>query len=330
MSGITLGWDIGDNSPETIYEVRGTTENFNLSVTTYVPFSSLFTDNHVSLSGLLTATTYYFDVAARNGENHVTARIQAVPAGHTLAGPNGAPAGSVGGTSDPLLGALIAGTLPDGRAVEMGIPAGAFPTATAIAISTSATNSCSYLVAGKPIEVAVYSQGGAQPLAPISLTLYYNSAESAAAIDANRQKMVLARYNPRTTDCLPLETTIDTGRRSITATLNHFEMDGYNSAIYQLVVRTASTTLGNVLVYPNPFYTNHGDGFVTLANVPAGAKVRIYSLSAEKVWEGTAGTTGIIIWKGVNKSGELVASGIYLAVIDSSAGKKTLKLAVER
>jgi hypothetical protein len=38
----------------------------------------------------------------------------------------------------------------------------------------------------------------------------------------------------------------------------------------------------------------------------------------------------MVIWKGVNKSGYLVASGVYLAVIDSSEGKKILKLAVER
>ena len=60
------------------------------------------------------------------------------------------------------------------------------------------------------------------------------------------------------------------------------------------------------------------------------AKVRVYTLSGDKVWEGSAGTTGVVIWRGANKSGNLVASGVYLAVIDSSAGKKVLKIAVER
>jgi len=323
MSGITLGWETADNSSTTIYEVRGTTENFNLSITTYVPFAALYTKNFVQLTGLLTATTYYFDVAARNGEGATTARIQAVPSTCTLAGPDNAPAGSVGGTSDPSLDTIISGTLPNGRRVSMAIPAGAFPTATAIAISSSTTNSCSYLVGGNPLEVSIYSQNGAQPQVPVSLTLYYDSAESNAAIDANRNRMVIARYNPVSGQCLPLETLIDTGPRSITATLNHF-------SVFQLIVRTASANLSNVLVYPNPYYTNRGNGFVTIANIPASAKVRIYTLSGEKVWEGTAGSTGILIWKGLNKSGELIASGIYLAVIDSSAGKKVVKLAVER
>ena len=323
MSGVTLGWDTADNSSTTIYEVRGTTENFSLSVTTYVPFAALYTQNYVQLTGLLTATTYYFDVAARNGEGKVTARIQAVPAAFTLAGPQNAPAGSVGGTSDPSVATTLAGTLPDGRRVSMYIPAGAFPAATAIAISSSNLNPCSYLVGGNPITVSIYSQDGAQPQVPVNLTLYYNSAESNAAIDTNRTRMVMARYNPVSGQCLPLETRIDTGPRSITATLNHF-------SLFQLIIRNASAGLADVLVYPNPFYSNRGNGFVTIANIPAAAKVRVYTLSGEKVWEGTAGTTGIIIWKGVNKSGELIASGIYLAVIDSSAGKKVVKIAVER
>jgi hypothetical protein len=329
MSGVLLGWDTAGNSSTTIYEVRGTTENFTLSVTTYVPFAALYATNYVQLNGLLTATTYYFDVAARNGDGKITSRIQAYydgvddPGIYTLAGPSGSPSGSVGGSSAGNLPTTIAGTLPDGRRVSLAIPGGAFAGDIAIAISSSATNPCSYLVGGRPIEVAIYSQDGAQPQSPVSLTLYYNSAESNAAIDANRNRMVLARYNPLSGQCLPLETVIDPGPRTITATLNHF-------SVFQLIVRTAPSALSDVLVYPNPFYTNRGNGFVTIANIPAGSKVRIYTLSGEKVWDGSAASTGLIIWKGVNKSGELIASGIYLAVIDSSAGKKVVKIAVER
>ncbi len=323
MSGVSLGWDTNGNSSTTIFEVRGSTDNFATSITTYVPFTAAYMGDSFSLSGLLTATTYYFDVAARNGEGMTTARIRAVPDALTLAGPAGAPSGSVGGTSDPSETVTISGTLPTGRAVSMAIPAGSFPSATSIAISSSSQNPCSYLVGGNPITVEVFSGGAAQPQVPVTLTLNYTGAESAAAIDTNRLRMVLARYNPLSGQCLPLETVIDPGTRTIKATLNHF-------SLFQLMVRAASSNLSDVTVYPNPFYTNRGQGFVTIANMPASAKVRIYTLSGEKVWEGTAGTTGILIWKGVNKSGYLVASGIYMAVIDSSAGKKVLKLAVER
>ncbi|OGS05619.1 MAG: hypothetical protein A3J70_00100 [Elusimicrobia bacterium RIFCSPHIGHO2_02_FULL_61_10] len=96
------------------------------------------------------------------------------------------------------------------------------------------------------------------------------------------------------------------------------------------MVRVAASNLNNILIYPNPFYANRGQGFVTIDKIPASSKVRIYTLSGDKVWEATAGSTGVVIWKGVNKSGYLVASGIYLVVVDASSGKKVLKLAVER
>jgi len=214
--------------------------------------------------------------------------------------------------------------------VAMSIPAPTFAAATAIAISTSAQNPCSYTVGGTPIEVAVYSMNSAQPQAPVTLTLGYNALESNTAIDTNRQNLVLARYNPVSGVCLPLETVINTGLRTITATLNYFAMTGYNSSIFQLMLKTAPTDLSNVVVYPNPFYVNRGQGFVTINNIPASSSVRIYTLSGVKVWEGKAATTGLLVWKGQNKDGFVVASGIYLAVIDSSAGKKVLKLAVER
>jgi len=323
MSGIWLNWDTEDNSAETIYEVRGSTnDNLSAPVVTHVPFSTLFTDNYTFVNGLLTSTSYYFDVAARNGEGGVTARKRAQPA-FTLPGPSGAPSGSIGGTSDPSKAVTIAGTLPNNRDVKIYVPAGSFAAATSIAISSSIQNHCSYLPGGTPVEVAIFSGNNAQPQEPITLTLEYSPTEANGGITANAASVILARYNPDTDQCLPLETTVNIGERTITATLNHF-------SLFQLMVRTAASNLKNVLIYPNPFYANRGQGFVTIDRIPANSKVRIYTLSGEKVWEATAGSTGVIIWKGTNKSGYLVASGIYLAVIESGSGKKVFKIAVER
>ncbi len=323
MSGIHLTWDPVDNSTGTIYELRSSTsELFADPVTTHIPFAYYYKDTSALVTGLLTATSYYFDVAARNGESVTTARKRAVVA-YTTAGPSGAPSGSVGGTSDPAKSATISGTLPDNRAVSLSVPAGAFPAATAIAISSSVKNPCGYQPGGQSVAVEVFSQNGAQPMEPVTLTLWFNSDPGKNTIISDQAKLVLARYNPDSGQCLPLETEVNVGARTITATLNHF-------SLFQLIMRTAASGLSNVLVYPNPFYPNRGQGFVTIDRIPANSKVRIYTLSGDKVWDTTAGSTGVVIWKGVNKSGNLVASGIYLAVIDSSAGKKVLKIAVER
>jgi hypothetical protein len=175
------------------------------------------------------------------------------------------------------------------------------------------------------VEVAIYSENNAPPQQPVKFDINYDSQHNCQGLpDTDTlNNLVLARYNPLTKQCLPLETAIDSGNTDITATLNYF-------GVFALIYKTAAADLGHVAVYPNPFYTNRGYGFVTFNNLPASSKVRIYTLSGNKVWEGTTTTTGIIIWKGVNKSGQLVASGIYLAVIDSSVGKKVMKLAVER
>ncbi len=322
MSGVTISWDQGDNPLGTYYQVRGSTDNF-ITVSTYVAFSDFYTDDELTINGLLTDTTYYFDVAAINGESLETAKVQCVPDALTLAGPNSAPQGSIAGTSDPSKTTIIDGELPNGRYVKMSIPSLSFPAATAIAVSSSVTNSCGYLIDGKPLEVAIFSEGNAQPEVPITLTLDYTGAEALDKITANETKLVLARYNPVSGQCLPLKTTINVGLRTITAKLNHF-------SIFQLMLKTAATNLNNISVYPNPFYPNRGQGYITIDNIPANSKIRIYTLSGIKVWAGTATSTGLAIWDGTNKYGELVASGVYLCVIDSSAGNKIIKLAVER
>ena len=343
MSGIVLGWDTVDNSTETIYELRSSTSDvFADPIVKHIYFSQLYTDNYALASGLQTATTYYFDIAACNGEGvalnctgvGVTARKRSA-AVSTLPGPGGAPSGSVGGTSDPTKTVSIDGHLPNNRRVIMTLPAGSFPAPTAIAISSSTTNSCGYLPGGTPVEVAIYSENQSQPQEPITLTFSFgtnsifgagtgpDASATQNAIIADASKLVLARYNPDSGQCLPLETKVNIGDRTITATLNHF-------SLFQLMTRTAASNLNNVLIYPNPFYTNRGQGFVTIDKIPAGSKVRIYTLSGDKVWEATAGSTGVIIWRATNKSGNLVASGIYLVVIDSSSGKKVFKVAVER
>ncbi|MBU2572775.1 MAG: fibronectin type III domain-containing protein [Elusimicrobia bacterium] len=338
MSGVTLVWMQGDNPPNTIYEIRGSTGNLvsgPFMTPTPLPFSRYYTSDTYEVSGLLTSTTYYFDVAARNGANVVTGRTQCVPAAYTLPGPDGAPSGAVGGTSDPSRDVTIEGTLLNNRFVSLTVPAGAFASQTAIAISSwstspAITDPCGYQIGSPlhPLEVAIYSEGGAQPQVPITLKLYYDGespgeTHEATRIGLDKDKLVLARYNPATTACLPLETRIDTGLRTITATLDHF-------SVFQLTKKTAASNLSAVRVFPNPLYLNRGPNLLTIDNIPAHAKVRIYTLSGDKVWEGAASSTGEIHWRGVNSSGISVGSGIYLAVVDSSAGKKVVKIAVER
>jgi len=326
MSGVSMAWNTGDNPGDTIYEVRGSTIAADLNSATPVAlWTRAVAGGGIEITGLLTATTYYADVAAyvqtSNHENR-TARTLSIPAVYTLAGPGGAPSGAMGGTSDPNRDVTITGLLPNDRTASITIPAGAFATRTAIAISSSVTNSCKQ-GAIPVVEVAIFTDNDAQPQVPVTLVLNYNNTEAQAGITNNSPKLVLARYNPVSGECLPLETKVDPGNRTITAKLNHF-------SLFQLVIRAIATDLSGVRVYPNPFYANRGQGFITINNVPASTDVVIYTLSGDKVWEGTAGSSGMLTWDGTNNAGVRVASGIYLAALDSSGGKKVVKIAIER
>jgi hypothetical protein len=332
MSGITLTWSGGRNPDPTYYEVRGSTNNF-VTISTYAAFSQLFSGSTITVSGLLTSTTYQFDVAAINGEGVITARTMVVPAVFTLAGPTGTPSGAVGGTGVPGVDSVIAGVLPNGHTVSMAIPSTAFETETAVAISSHSLGIIPY--SGNPcgvntgvipvLAVDIYSENGAQPDEPVTFTIGYGNMTSAqiASINQNISKLVWARYNPVNGQCLPLETTVATGPRTITSLINHF-------SIFQLIIKEPASNLSGVLIYPNPFYPNRGQGFVTFNNLPAAAKVRIYTLSGSKVWEGTATNSGVLTWRGVNESGNPVGSGVYFVSVKSTGGDKIFKLAVER
>ncbi len=323
FSGVTLSWSADGNAPNTAYQVRGTTyTDFDHDFVVYKAFGRLYYDTSLSINGLMTDTDYLFDVEALNGDGVPSGTSSVSPSPvRTDPGPENEAPGSIGGTSDPSKDVVISGTLPNGRIISLSVPAGAFPEAIGLSIASSAVNSCGQTIA--TVALKLYSEHRTQPEMPITLSFNYTLAESLAGIQANAPRIVLARFNPDNGDCLPLETTLDTGNRLVTATLNHF-------SDFQLIVKAAVSDLKSMRVYPNPFYTNRGNGYVTIDPVPANSKIRIYTLSGEKVWEGAAGTTGVIIWKGVNKSGEQVASGIYLAVIDSASGKKVTKIAVER
>jgi len=344
MSGVNLAWDTGANPPNTAYEIRYSTYP---DLTQSIPvknFSDRYLANTIFINGLMTATSYYFDVAAENNANTpiTTARIQCVPAVFTKEGPSGAPSGSLAGTSLSGSAVTIAGILPNGRNVSLFVPAGSFTAPTPIAISSSNTNYCGGQNPGALplVEVAIYFQNiaNAKLQVPATLKLSYTSMES-TPINTYLKNLVLARYTGAANDCLPLETQIapcgppdEFSHYCITAKLNQFSTANLdsNSAVFQLVLNQPMTSLSNVRAYPNPFYTNRGNGFVTIDRLPASAKVRIYTLSGDKVWEGTATTAGVLTWGAVNKSGVLVGSGIYLAAIDSTVGKKVLKIAVER
>jgi hypothetical protein len=102
----------------------------------------------------------------------------------------------------------------------------------------------------------------------------------------------------------------------------------------------ATTSLGKVLVYPNPFKPSEGHEFITFGgrDVPQErrltpeATIRIYTMTGELVKTIVEDDgDGEERWKAVNEAGEKVASGIYIYVITNPKGEKCIgKLVIIR
>jgi flagellar hook assembly protein FlgD len=64
--------------------------------------------------------------------------------------------------------------------------------------------------------------------------------------------------------------------------------------------------------------------------LPADSRLRIYTLSGEKVKELNATSSGLATWDGTNSSGQKVASGVYLVLVEGAGDKRKMKVAVQR
>ncbi len=76
-------------------------------------------------------------------------------------------------------------------------------------------------------------------------------------------------------------------------------------------------------IYPNPFVLERGGPHLTLAGLPLGASVRIFTPNGQLV-RTIAGAPGrgSLVWNGQNEAGFLVGSGIYYFVAENEDGSR--------
>jgi len=89
----------------------------------------------------------------------------------------------------------------------------------------------------------------------------------------------------------------------------------------------------NILVYPVPYKPASGGSYdaagITFQNIGVNAKIKIFNVAGELVFDTTQST--FYIWDAKNKYGNNVASGVYIYYITSDNGKTFKgKIAVER
>lgn len=313
---ISLNWSANGNGSSTTYQVTISSDNF-FSVTTAVPFSSNFTGTSFVIPGLVTGATYEIQVEAANAFGQVSGPAP-LPALSTRTFNGGAPVGSIQGTMLFNSDSTLFGSLGNGRQINLRAPAHTFPSDVVVTIS-------SFVPAGTlcpgatSIAFSITNSPALQPIGSLYFSFGFLPAEL-GTIPSSRA--LLLRYDPGSGTCVPLETVVDNANNQMTARINHF-------SLFQVGQAAPTNTAETARIFPNPYYASR-DGYVTIDNVPAGARVRIFTLRGEQVLDVKANTAGLLTWSGTNGSGRTVASGVYLVMVEFGGSKKVLKLAVIR
>jgi len=303
------------NSTSTYYEVLYSTDDFVTNIATAVPFALGENLSTAPILGLVTATTYWVQVVAENALGEQTGPSNTV-SGVTNNG--GAPPGELMGTLTSNTTSQVAGVLGNGEYVSIASPSGAFPTDVVVTISSY--NVAAPICPGAVnIAVMIVPNPDILPSRGLQLQLGYTLALLAPLTPANATIM---RYVPSLGVCVPLNTTVNTTSDLFTAEINDW-------GIFVVTAPPMFTSANTARAFPNPYHVNH-DGYVTIDQIPAGARVRVMDLRGDTVLDQTANGSGIVTWSATNGTGRGVSSGVYLVLVQAGSTQKVVKLAVVR
>lgn len=330
FTSVTVHWVPLPLSPQS-----AAAEGYRVELSSIASFSSV---SAVSLappgassavvSGLTIGTTYYARVGSLNWES-LPSYLWVPGAAQTIL-----PALSSGTQTSSGLSLSVDPGTPGLTRIRVDIPPGAFPAGTAVSAVTSVGVS---VVGAKSNEAAALTQfgpatafdlnaGGVQPAAPIRLTIAYDPTQIPAGQDERR--LHLWRYDPGSNQWTFVPSQADPATHTLTASVQHF------SSFAPFFV-TAGTDLGAVQVFPQPWEIGDAQSqywatTLTFSGLPAGARVRLFTVTGELVQDGTASAGGVYSWDGTNKFGRRAASGTYVGVIESAGAKLIRRVVVIR
>jgi hypothetical protein len=155
----------------------------------------------------------------------------------------------------------------------------------------------------------------------ITITLPYREADLPAGTD--RSRLILALYDDANSVWVPLPSVSDTANDRVIGQTWHL-------STFQLMQSNPSSGLAGIKIYPNPYRPNSVSEVMHFANMPAFAKVKIYTFLGELVRSLKADINGMAHWDGLNGAGKAAASGVYIAFIKSGSSGRSFKVALER
>jgi tetratricopeptide (TPR) repeat protein len=280
--------------------------------------SSQTLNDFAQLTGLNSNTSYYLRVQALNGDG--TATAFAVGASTHTPLPPQAVQTFWPGQQWTSTETFFAAAGP----VTLTVPPGAFSSTVTITIQTPLDLPLCAAVPGLTetgIMVEILTTDGIEPLTSVGLSMGYGGATLPPGMDS--AQLVLAYCDQAHAEWVPLFSAVDTYAKTVSAMTPHL-------SYFQVMQQAPSGSVSSVQVSNNPFRPRQGQQTMDFRDVPAGARLRVYTMRGELVKDLDSDASGMASWDGTNQSGRSVASGVYLVLIQGSGQANTIKVAVER
>lgn len=159
---------------------------------------------------------------------------------------------------------------------------------------------------------------------PIPLTVEYDI--NSLPKGTEESKLRLAYIDPVTSKIIVLpnfNTAPDINTHTLTVNTNI-------TGKFILVLPLDTPRKFKVKLYPNPYKPGkHANSGITFDKVKQGARIRVYNIAGEKVYDKIADKDNFV-WDVKNNSGGNIASGIYIYYVDSNGQIHKGKIAIER
>ncbi|MFC1522286.1 fibronectin type III domain-containing protein [Elusimicrobiota bacterium] len=309
ITSAVVSWGANTNPTGTNYRLdKWTVDEATTSVTVDV--------TSATLTRLVAGTTYYLRVHSINGDSllsAVDADISTVTVGNIVAQENVTAAESKTITYIAPSGEVNVIITPNTFTEDVQVTV-QVPQTVPEAISPTAD----LYETGVVVEIVL--DKAIQPVKNVDITLTYLDAD---VVGMDENKLIVARYDSLRLVWVPLASVTDPVNNRVTGKTNHFSM-------FQVMQLNPSASVGAVKVFPNPFRPGRGHQVMNFSNLPANAKLRIYTLLGELVRELKTNSSGLASWDGKNKSGYNAASGVYFVHLEAIDGKKVIKVVIQR
>jgi subtilisin family serine protease len=329
FTSATVAW-----TPLPLAPSSATAEGYRVEFSTDPLFSAVWTSSTVApgaasatVSGLAFSTVFYARVGALSWES--------VPNWLTL--------GSTQTPLPPLSSGTVTGSgitlsippaFPQITSIVVSVPPGAFPAGTLVSavasISLPLYSATSNEAAGlTPFGASVgidLSAGGLQPAVPIRITMVYDPLQIPVGQDERHLQMW--RFDLPTNQWAIVPSQTDPQSHTLTASVQHF-------STFAPFFVTAGSDLSSVQVFPQPWeVTAPSSAYwaqaLTFSGMPGGARVRLFTLTGEAIFDGNASGGGVLTWDGNTRYGRRAASGTYFATIEAGGQRLVRRVVLIR